>query len=203
MDDFIFLVYLELQKCDIMSVIKTRQFKFFQKLKSLNRHDAICRKILDLCNDMNIIQYYESLTNSCQINLDEKYRLMMSSDSTHMLRYKRLCYEPDYSILYKSNIPEYIRKTITRWRLSSHNLRIETGRHNGTVCNARRCLRCFDSLEDEEHVFFYCPRYSDIRVKFSAFLNNYHSIETILRPKSYNDAIILGKLIIEIENPRE
>ena len=47
------------------------------------------------------------------------------------------------------------RKIITRWRLSSHHLYIETGRYKNppVVREERKCVIC-EEVEDEEHVRF-------------------------------------------------
>ena len=55
-----------------------------------------------------------------------------------------------------------------RLRISSHNLRIETGRHtkpNKTPINERVCLYCSEQdVEDEPHFLLKCPLYTEERL---------------------------------------
>ena len=61
------------------------------------------------------------------------------------------------------------RESLTQLRLSSHQLRIETGRHGQrrTDRNERKCQICNSSdLEDEYHFVLICPAYVDLRQKY-------------------------------------
>ena len=60
-------------------------------------------------------------------------------------------------------IPVHLRKCITKFRLSSHNLAIETGRYNNTDCSKRTCFICFDEIEDEYHFILVFPFYNHLR----------------------------------------
>ena len=67
------------------------------------------------------------------------------------------------------------RVDLTRLRLSSHSLNIETGRHTKPKTDRvdRICTLCnTNTVEDETHVLVNCPCYSDIRTE--------HIHETIL-----------------------
>jgi hypothetical protein len=63
----------------------------------------------------------------------------------------------------------------SKFRLSSHNLRIETGRHEGLPPNERSCRRCkrllgedfVAPIDDEEHLLFLCEGTKDIRLRFA------------------------------------
>ena len=56
------------------------------------------------------------------------------------------------------------RTAMTRLRLSSHNLNIETGRHTGTDRADRLCTLCKNGIEDETHFLITCPMYEDLRL---------------------------------------
>ena len=75
-------------------------------------------------------------------------------------------------IIYSSpSVPEYARISVSRLRLSSHHLRIETGRWARIERNRRVC-RCHDiSPQDEEHVLFKCPITAPVRTVFPQFAN--------------------------------
>ena len=55
------------------------------------------------------------------------------------------------------------RIELTRLRLSSHSLHIETGRHTATPREDRICTLCKNNVEDETHALVQCPMYQDIR----------------------------------------
>ena len=62
-------------------------------------------------------------------------------------------------------IPDFLRISFTRFRLSSHMLKIETGRWSRTPREERLC-KCGTSLQNEQHVFA-CPLVSNIRNSLS------------------------------------
>ena len=63
-------------------------------------------------------------------------------------------------------IPSKYQKIISKLRLSSHTLAIETGRYNKTNRNDRKCFNCSDYVEDEFHFILVCPKYNDYRLRF-------------------------------------
>ena len=54
------------------------------------------------------------------------------------------------------------RISMTKFRLSNHNLMIEKGRHLNLVINERKCPFCL-SIEDEKHFLLDCNVYSPLR----------------------------------------
>ena len=59
------------------------------------------------------------------------------------------------------------RQTLSRFRLSSHQLEIETGRYVGLERDERLCRKCNTRMvEDEYHFLLICPHYNDIRMKY-------------------------------------
>ena len=60
------------------------------------------------------------------------------------------------------------RNTIAKFRLSSHQLRIETGRHTPRIDRQlRKCFLCTnDEIEDEFHFVFICPIYQELRSQY-------------------------------------
>ena len=69
---------------------------------------------------------------------------------------------------YLCNIRDYsLRKIMSRFRLSSHNLQIEIGRHlkPKQLLHERLCKQCnLNVIESEEHFLLYCPYYHEERV---------------------------------------
>ena len=94
---------------------------------------------------------------------------------------------------------------ITRWRLSNHDLRIETGRYVRPIMprNMRVCSVCVDSVEDEDHALYHCQLYDDVRKNYWSLLEQYPIITDIFNPKTEVDFCQLGKLLFDIEGFRK
>lgn len=61
-------------------------------------------------------------------------------------------------------IPARFPKCISKIRLSSHNLAVETGRFNRTTRNQRKCIYSnINCVEDEFHFILVCPLYDIFR----------------------------------------
>ena len=60
------------------------------------------------------------------------------------------------------------RTALTRLRMSSHSLHIETGRYTETDREDRICTLCKTGVEDESHFLITCPMYKDLRSKYLA-----------------------------------
>ena len=60
-----------------------------------------------------------------------------------------------------------LRNVIFKIRLSSHNLFIETGRHNNIARNQRKYSKCrLNEIQDENHFILVCPYFIDLRNTF-------------------------------------
>ena len=83
--------------------------------------------------------------------------------------------------VYTSNdyINERARVTFTRLRLSSHSLKVETGRWSRINREDRLC-ECGESIEDEEHVLLQCLKTEFAREKFQINRNEYPSISVLM-----------------------
>ena len=76
------------------------------------------------------------------------------------------------------DFPFYLRKSLAKFRCSSHKLAIETGRHMGILRGERLCTYCFnnnvDVVEDEFQVFFECRKFEESRQMYLRHLNPNH-----------------------------
>ena len=82
------------------------------------------------------------------------------------------------------------RTAMTRLRLSSHNLNIETGRHTGTDRADRLCTLCKQDIETETHMLITCPMYKDLRL---THLSDFSYILTNNTMSDHDKAIMLLK----------
>ena len=97
-----------------------------------------------------------------------KQRVSVSQKSkfiTYKLMNPDLCVHSVYSRT--SIIPDHLRTWFSRFRLSSHRLRVETGRWSRTPREDRLCM-CGSNIQDEQHVIQFCPLVQDIRAKHNA-----------------------------------
>lgn len=88
---------------------------------------------------------------------------------------------------------------LARFRTSSHNLFIETGRYDNTPQPERLCKSCnMNQIEDEYHFLLVCPNYRALRTKyFKPYFCHWPTInkfETLLS-KSAKIIINLSKFI--------
>ena len=90
-------------------------------------------------------------------------------------------------------IPDYLRVAFTRFRLMSHNLKVETGRWSRIARDQRVCQCDGVSVQDEKHVLIDCLMSTPIR-------NRYNMLRVdILELLMNNDDILnLCKYIYEV-----
>ena len=72
--------------------------------------------------------------------------------------------------------------TIARFRMSSHTLAIETGRHAKPKIakEDRKCRHCnLDDVEGEEHFLLKCPLYNEKRLSLSVYMKNFLKHRTL------------------------
>ena len=71
-------------------------------------------------------------------------------------------------------IDNKLRIALTKLRLSSHTLNIESGRHFKIDKKDRVCTNCnLHSIENEYHFILVCPKYRELRLKY--FKHYYYS----------------------------
>ena len=96
------------------------------------------------------------------------------------------------------------RTLITRWRLSSHPLYIETGRYKTPIVprENRLCMVC-NVVEDEYHALFTCTAHCFIRLRFQEICSKYTTVVKMFNPATEEDITTIAKYIREIEKNME
>ena len=200
------IIYLELNKADIVSTILDRQLNFYTKLMKHDQNSAIVIGVWNLYNniignEVGFLHYFQSLEpkNKCTNKTNRVERIQLS-DRSMSSRYNELCSLKYCETLYNSFVIERYRTVITRWRLSSHSLRIETGRYTRpkTPRSERNCSIC-NTVEDEHHALFVCNAHIFIREHYKDIISKYPTVQAILNPVTTNDANTIGKYILDIE----
>ena len=197
------LLYIELDRADIVSTIKDRQHNFYSKLLSLDEGSAVVLDVLELCKELTIVKYYQGLhDNHCSENLIAKKQSCTDAAGTYSKRYVDLTELKYCHAIYESFMREDLRIAITWWRMSCFDLAIETGRYEGTSREERLCPFC-DVVEDEHHAIFECKAYDYIRNDFRELLDENPTVKQILNPRSKEMAEDVGKFIKHIEEERK
>jgi exonuclease III len=140
-----------------------------------------------------------------------------SNDNPKLRTYKLFKNELRIEPYLNCNLPKYAYKSIARFRLSSHNLHIELGRHKRpikTPAEERFCRRCnSNSIEDEFHCLMVCTNWDrhriDLLEQAQLLIDNFLvlSLEKqfieILSVKNHEMSLALGKFlhqVLSIEN---
>ena len=201
------IVYLELNKADIVTVIRDRQYNFFRKFINQSEDTAIAMNIWNLYNNNvdsaseGVIHYYQNLEpENKKKNKETRKERTNLSELSMTTRYRELTNLEYCDTLYNTFVIEKNRIVITRWRLSCHSLRIQTGRYNRPKIprNERTCSVCL-VLEDEHHALFICTAHTFIRARYTELLSTYATVPSILHPKTVEDANTIGNYIRDIE----
>ena len=91
----------------------------------------------------------------------------MGQTSSKAVTYKSI--NPNLTIHTAYTSKEYInereRLVFTRFRLSSHHLKVETGRW-ARIEAANRICECGNGVQDESHALFVCPKTESVREKY-------------------------------------
>ena len=108
---------------------------------------------------------------------------IQTADTTRRMTYLEI--NPTLSVhpLYNSDrIPEYFRISFKRMRLSSHYLKIETGRWSRIPREERLC-QCGE-VQTEIHVLLQCPLLQYIRLSFDEL--NYSNLHNLMNSENYS-----------------
>ena len=169
------IIYIETDTPPTSTVIRKRQIKFFRKLdsridlelypvgKAVNLARNVKSPMGRFINSINTAQDPQQILEESIECVRNKTR---QSTSTRLITYRSinpsLSKHPVYTYL---GIPEADRIAFTRLRLSSHYLRIETGRWSRLERNSRKCI-C-GAVQTEEHVVISCPETESLRQEYS------------------------------------
>ena len=156
----------------LVGMVKMRQKKFFERMitsRSDLTDDPLMHS-LTITKEMNKVMwtYIDSLMKGGNFVVDEVESMKnfirnASPSATKFGTYLALNPELTTHDLYTKQAPivlDYLRITFTRYRLSSHRLRIEIGRWSRTPREQRTCP-CEGGIQDESHIFM-CPLVRDL-----------------------------------------
>jgi hypothetical protein len=179
------IILVELGLGDAKSYIRQRQSKFLHKLISHSEYgESIVAKVIKMAMDRRTSSgkllrtlldngpnhdYVGECLNRIKIKIQ-------SATTSRRMTY--LCLNPELAaakIYDDCLVKEHHRVAFTRLRLSSHRLRIETGRWSRIPVDQRLC-ECGE-VQTEDHVLFHCPMTVNIREKYDIDSeSNIHSL---------------------------
>ena len=183
------LVYVESGTVSPKVVIRERQKSFLKKIRS--RHDfqflPIC-KAMQLAKDwrspmgLYLLDLEQDRTNNINVFQNNVINRIQLADTTRRTTYLEM--NPTLTVhpLYNSDkISEYCRISFTRIRLSSHYLKIETGRWSRIPREERLCP-C-SQVQTEAHVLLECPLLQYLRLSFTDL--DYSSVDNLFNTENH------------------
>ena len=162
----------ELGLPNLSDSVKQRQANFFDKMAKSERSPAVD----PFAYVMHLIRSYN--TESSRLigsmpNLDiiaisrrNMKDMIRNSNKSKVKTYLKLSPTLEVPPLYLLDIPEYVRALVTRFRLSAHNLKVETGRWARIPRHERVCT-CGTDVQDEFHVIEDCTLIAEVRNKYT------------------------------------
>ena len=173
------LCLLEAGLPSVQAMVREKQARFLQRMST--RQGMLGDPLgfaLELTRQDNRVMnsHLEQVMNAPDHIRTDKEELMERVRSNEGSKYRTYCeLNPELSVhpLYLNSrfiVEDSLRITFTRFRLSSHRLRVELGRWSRTPRDQRLC-RCGTGIQDEQHLLL-CPQTQEIRESF-----NYHSTD--------------------------
>ena len=151
-------------------------YYLWQNQSNMNiSYDIIRQRVLD----MYYQSWYSGINNSRRL---ETYSLFK-----HEFKFER------YLDFINDN---RLRSALTSFRVSSHKLQIERGRHLNIPRNERICRNCNSNMiENEYHFLLICPKYSDLRNKYiKRYYFTWPTIQKFTNLMSKNSKFIVNNL---------
>ena len=156
-------------------VIKERQKQFITKKMQNRDMEEPFQKVYEMCRNLNTpgFRFLRKITsdNPNDESLEKQVNLVRNKPLTFT---KFVTYRTElnpelkmHSIYGRTGyIPDYLRTSVTRLRLMSHRLKVETGRWSRTERVRRVCQCDRRSVQDEGHVLLSCDTSAHLRQAF-------------------------------------
>ena len=187
----------------LAGLVKDRQKKFFDKMASRSyHHEDPFTHAMQMVSEMHkpLETYIETIKIGGDFAAKELQKIKDSithATGTKFKTYVKL--NPDLTAhkLYlrdAQTIPDYLRITFSRYRLSSHRLRVEIWRYRGIPHDQRICA-CGLGVQDEQHIFL-CPL---VEEHLRSPNKTYNSPSDIFIETTVEDLHVLHKVLKELD----
>jgi exonuclease III len=167
------LCLIEADMPSFASLVQERMRKYLQKKLPNLEADHPLQVALELNRSVDTKSYRrinELLTEEANLverDCELRAESVRQSSSTKRMQYCKMNPELESPAFYKNgDIQEFQRKEVTRFRLSSHNLKVETGRWGRVDRESRTCTCEVGGVQDEEHVTTVCGLTTGPRGKY-------------------------------------
>jgi len=182
---------IEIGLPDIQTLIREKRASLMSSATRHSTQDDPILVALRICTDantqgarlLNASTHHESLLRAEAMRVLADFCREKSLTATRFRTYVELNPTLDTHAVYLrqlSSLEEHHRLAFTRIRLSSHELRIETGRWSRTPREERRCGCSLNTVQDETHVTFTCPKTEEIRSKYPTLLHNVQTLRELM-----------------------
>ena len=173
------------------SLVRSRQKAFFEKMieDRTGLTDDPLMFAIDLTHRQNPVmsRYIRTLLDEDNIitsDIEMRKHKITNSTQSKLVTYFQI--NPTLSVhpMYKINsmMEDDLRVVFTRFRVSSHRLKVETGRWSRIPRESRLC-QCEVAVQTEEHVLCVCTLVQHIRIKFGAGVINFSDFVSTVKSK--------------------
>lgn len=182
------IIMLESGMPTLKDLVAQKTVEFVRKNINDDVVNTPLAKVFKMCEeeDTNGYKYLKSLLEEEEVDnrdgLKEKFLL---ENGTRAINYWAMNPNLEVHDVYATDnyIEERKRIVFTRFRVSSHNFKIETGRWSRTVREQRLC-EC-GIIQDETHVIFDCEKTQAIRERFMVNREIYRDIGELMNRYDY------------------
>ena len=116
-----------------------------------------------------------------------EWRSNLNHGSNRLIGHNKLRFYKQFKYTFRFEpylhlIPNFqLRKVISKFRCSDHDLEIEKGRHKKLKIEDRICKTCKTAIESEEHFLRFCPDYGHLRQGYFPQTNSFLQWVEILK----------------------
>ena len=180
-------VLIESGMSSLSEMIRKRTLAFTKKELLVEMNDKTpLQKIYKICEEKQSrgYKYLRNLMLPNEARSEVRSSLtesFMNENGSKAVTYRSLNPELKLHPIYysKEYIDERARLTFTKLRLSSHSLKVETGRWSRIALENRVC-GCGTGVENEEHVLLSCPKTDFARKKFDVRSDVYTNVGVLM-----------------------
>ncbi len=172
---------LECGQPGLRALVHHRQYLYFTKIlqERANMRDDPLMFVIDLVRSHNTKswQYIENIllhgSNVLARDIEARKIRLQTAESTKSKTYMtinpNLTVHPVYQNMSPfdyTHVPEHQRIAFTKFRTSSHKLRVETGRWSRIPHDVRLCDCEVQAVQDEQHAIEQCTHINNLREQF-------------------------------------